>query len=108
MCFVDRVRLWWFSYRFQGSHSFILASELKALKAYLRSWNEQKFGNVEAHKKALLDELHVLDGLEEERALVVEENLSKIMVISELEKATLWEEIGWRQKSKALWLKEGD
>jgi hypothetical protein len=29
------------------------------------------------------------------------------MVISELEKATLLEEISWRQKSSALWLKEG-
>jgi hypothetical protein len=28
--------------------------------------------------------------------------------ISELEKATLMEKISWRQKSRVLWLKEGD
>jgi len=65
------------------------------------------FGNVESHKKTLLEELRILDGLEEERALVAEEKLRKIMVISELEKATLLEEISWWQKLRALWLKEG-
>jgi hypothetical protein len=30
------------------------------------------------------------------------------LVIGELEKATSLEEISWRQKSRALWLKEGD
>ena len=50
-CFVDRVRWWWLSYRFHGSPSFILAQKLKALKADLKIWNEQVFGNVEIHKK---------------------------------------------------------
>jgi hypothetical protein len=55
-----------------------------------------------------MEELCVLDGLEEVRALIVEEKLRKSLVISELEKVTLMEEIRWRQKSTALWLKEGD
>jgi hypothetical protein len=50
------------------SPSFILARKLKALKVDLRTWNEQVFGNVESKKKSLLEELHVLDGLEEERS----------------------------------------
>jgi hypothetical protein len=63
---------------------------------------------MESHKKALLEELCVLDGLEEERALVAKEKLRKTMAISELKKVILLEEICWRQKSKALSLKDGD
>jgi hypothetical protein len=63
---------------------------------------------VESHKKSLMEELHVLDGLEEVRALVDEEKLRKILVISELENALLMGEISWRQNSRAFWLKEGD
>jgi hypothetical protein len=63
---------------------------------------------MEFRKKALLDELNALDCLEEERGLISEEKLQKTVVISELEHATLQEEISWRQKSRVLWLKEGD
>jgi hypothetical protein len=55
-----------------------------------------------------MEELCVVDGLEEVRALVDGKKLRKTLVISELEKFTLMEEISWRQKSRALWLKEGD
>jgi len=65
--FVDRVRLWWASYSFQGSPSFVLAQKLKALKVDLKSWNEQLFGNVESLKLAHLEDLRTLDRLEEER-----------------------------------------
>jgi hypothetical protein len=39
--FVDRVRLWWVSYSFQGSLSFVLAQKLKVLKVDLQLWNDQ-------------------------------------------------------------------
>jgi hypothetical protein len=94
--FVDWLRQWWSFYRFQVCHSFVLTQKLKALKADLKSWNEHEFGNVESHKKALLEELCTLDRLEAKRALVAEDKLRKNLVISELEKATLLEEISWR------------
>lgn len=66
------------------------------------------FGNVEFRKKALLEELNALDCLEEECGLAPFEKVCKNAVISELEHVTLKEEISWRQKSRVLWLKEGD
>jgi hypothetical protein len=106
--FVDRVRQWWLSYHFRGSPSFILAKKLKALKADLKSWNEQVFGNVEFHKKALLEKLCALDKIEVERALVVEEKVRKSLVITKLEKTTLLEQISWRQTLRVLLLRKGD
>jgi hypothetical protein len=51
------------------------------LKVYLGVWNELVFVNVEYQRKNLLDELCILDGLEEERALNVEEKLKEVLVI---------------------------
>jgi len=55
-----------------------------------------------------LEELCVLDGSKEERVIDVEEKLRNTYVIGELEKVTLMEEISRRQKSRVLWLKDGD
>lgn len=106
--FVDRVRLWWESYSFQGSPSFIFSQKLKALKTDLKRWNDQEFGNVEFRKKMHMEDLCALDRLEEQRGLTPEEKVRKCGVIRDLENSILQEEISWRQKSRALWLKEGD
>jgi hypothetical protein len=45
------------------------------------------FGNVETHERILLDEFHVLNGLEEERALCDEEKLRTNKVIRDLKRA---------------------
>jgi hypothetical protein len=39
--FVEQVKTWWMSYRFQGSPSFVLARKLKALKSDLKKCNEE-------------------------------------------------------------------
>jgi hypothetical protein len=50
----------------------------------------------------------VFDAIEEFRALGSEELVKKGEVSRELEKCLLIEEISWRQKSRILWLKEGE
>ena len=59
------------------------------------------FGNVETRKKSSWM-ICVFLILWRKRALFDEEKLRKVIVISELEKATLLEDISWRQKSMAL------
>jgi hypothetical protein len=46
------VELWWETYSFQGSPSFVLAQKLKALMVDLKHKNKQVFGNVDSLKKA--------------------------------------------------------
>ena len=105
---MDRVRGWWNSYSFSGSASFIMANKLKALKADLKQWNSQEFGNVMVKLQGVLHEIQRLEAIAENRALSEEEKTEKSNFSIEWEKLSLMEEISWRQKSRVTWLKEGD
>jgi hypothetical protein len=70
--------------------------------------NNEVFGNVKKRKKVLPDGIRELDILEEGRGLNKEERRSKDELSSELERLLLCEEVSWRQKSRALWLRMGD
>lgn len=59
-------------------------------------------------KKLIPEELQGLEAIEEERALYGEEKMRKAKAISDLDRTTLMEEVSWRQKLWALWLREGD
>jgi hypothetical protein len=106
--FVDRVWGWWGSYVFPSSPSHIFASKLKALKMDLKQWNSNEFGNIHFKPQKLLLSLHEFETTNEMRDLSKGEVYERNWLISELEKNTLLEEICCCQKSRVLWLKEGD
>ena len=106
--FVDRVQQWWTGYSFTGSLSYILAQKLKVLKADLKKWNREVFGDLAFRKKNLLTELMGLDAREESVGLSKEDQHRRIQLKGDIEHLASLEEISWRQKSRALFVKEGD
>ena len=106
--FVDRVAAWWSSSSFTGLPSLILARKLKALKEDLKQWNYQVFGNVDLKQQQLFCDLEVLDCKESCGGLSPSERDHRGTLLLELDKLAHFKETSWRQKSRVLWLKEGD
>ena len=90
--FVDRVKQWWDGYSFVGSPSFILAQKLKALKADLKKWNREEFGDL-AFRKILLIELMGLDAREELVSLSNEEQIHRLQLKGNVEQLAFLEDI---------------
>ncbi|RVX01522.1 hypothetical protein CK203_017555 [Vitis vinifera] len=106
--FKELIRGWWEGYIVQGSFSHILAVKLSTPKHNLKAWNREVFGNVSNKKVAALSQLGIWDAQERERSLFVEEREIRRGVVEDFKYWADLEEISWRQKSRELWLQEGD
>ncbi len=88
----------------EGSQSFKLAKKIKRVADDLKSWNKNHFG----YAKTRIKELEKL--IEEVRGRdLTKENLEiEAAFCLELEEWMEKEELKWKQKSRKLWLREGD
>ena len=89
--FVNRVKHWWDGYSFTGSPSFILAQKLKALKADLKKWNREEFGDLAFRKKNLLTELMGLDAREELVGLSDEDQICRLQIKGDIDQLAFLE-----------------
>ncbi|WMV37868.1 hypothetical protein MTR67_031253 [Solanum verrucosum] len=86
----------------------ILSCKLRFLKHKLKEWNTANGRNLKAKKVDILYQISSLDTIQEQRLLSEDELLLKASLKMEYEEVAKNEEISWRQKSRILWLKQGD
>ena len=102
--FKELLKSWWQDLSFCGTHSYILAVKLKALKGLLKSCNKEVFDEVESRKSKALRRVTFWDDKENDRVLNMEEVEDRAAAKEDFKKWCLLEE-SWRQKSWELWLK---
>ena len=106
--FKDLVRSWWNGYSVEGYSSHYIAEKLKALKKDLKKWNKEVVGNISFNRAEAFSRLQRWETKENENALTPEDLEAKNLDLEEYKKWALLEETSWRQKSREIWLREGD
>ncbi|KAG5589142.1 hypothetical protein H5410_039656, partial [Solanum commersonii] len=106
--FKEMVKIWWDSSIFRGKPDFILASKLKYLKGKLKEWNRTRQGNLGLQKQSILNQLADLERIQDQRQLTDDESYLRAVLTTEFEDNAKREKVAWRQRSRGLWLKEGD
>lgn len=71
----------------------------------MRNGNKEVFGRIEASRSSISKELEKWDSIEEDRCLNLKEKNARDLVLSKLWDLDCMEEVSWRHKSRALWLK---
>jgi len=104
--FSDLIREWWGESQILGFASFVVASKLKYLKAKLKAWNREIFGDIRVKKHKLLELINSLDLKEGSFGLSSEELEQRLE--AKRAKVSFLEEVSWRQKSRVLWLHVGE
>ncbi|KAK8608784.1 hypothetical protein V6N13_024197 [Hibiscus sabdariffa] len=81
---------------------------MRGMKRVLKEWNRNSFGNVETQYQKIVDEIEALDARINSEELGSEDLQRKRDLHSRLWAVSKMRESIWRQKSRAIWLAEGD
>ncbi|XP_028094696.1 uncharacterized protein LOC114294740 [Camellia sinensis] len=106
--FLRVVKEAWSRYAVQGWAGYKVSLKLKEVKASLKQWNKEEFGNLNDKLSLIEEQLHSLDLLQERNTLSNNDLQIKRTLKSEYWKTLRLIEITWLQKSRQIWFKEGD
>lgn len=106
--FLELLETWWKEIRVGGSISFILTKKLQALNQKLKTWNKEKFQNIFVEMAKVETELEILNEKVIEFGMRNEEFFKETELNWKLAKILKREELYWKDKSREVWLSEGD
>ncbi|XP_057870796.2 uncharacterized protein LOC131077334 [Cryptomeria japonica] len=101
-------RWWKESNIFRGTPSFCFVKRMKFLKEKIKRWNRECFKNIFEEKIQIEEALLQINSDTILRGMTNDTFRREKALKEELAKVLLREEIFWRDKSKELWIKEGD
>ncbi|XP_077228643.1 uncharacterized protein LOC143861640 [Tasmannia lanceolata] len=105
---VELMGEWWVSHQADGAADVVIREKLRAVKKKLKDWNSNRLGERSGRKLWLSDRIREIS-LADEEEIATEEKLTELGLHKDEHKhLLLQEEILWRQKSRAVWLKEVD
>ncbi|GLT66339.1 hypothetical protein SLA2020_387070 [Shorea laevis] len=98
----------WESLKVEGFASFKCQQKLKMLKEFLKGWNKDVFGDVEAQFREAVKKVENVDLKNEELVLEGFEVAQRQEGFQELWEILRKKEAIWRQKARSNWIKLGD
>ncbi|GLJ40786.1 hypothetical protein SUGI_0843510 [Cryptomeria japonica] len=107
--FISHLEQWWKEINiFRGTPSYSFVKRLKFLKEKIKVWNKDTFKNIFAERNRVEEELSLLNYVTITSGMSNDAYHKEIDLKKELAEILLREEIYWRDKSRELWIKEGD
>lgn len=91
-----------------GWAGYRLGMKLKILKARIRAWAKEHFGDVRRVNERILADIQMLDRKEEAGQLLPTEECKRLSLKIEFARKVREEEIEWKQRSRYRWLNDGD
>ena len=98
----------WSAYKVSGGGIFVFKEKLKKLKADLKVWNRDIFGDVNQASKEIQERLDELDSRDDEDGLVESERDERKSLFAKLSETKSKQEAILFQKARQSWLKQGD